>query len=153
MKWYSFIIILVIVITVIVVFPSDKKRIRKIIGQCEQSVVGEDLKSLMGHISFNYSDDYGGSYMMLKKRAEGLFKSYDDFEIASDIKGINITEEKAVADLRVSLIASAGNERGYLLGDAGGHRKLRVYLEKSPYGWQVIRLAGLSEKEQDLQLY
>ena len=57
-----------------------------------------------------------------------------------EIVGITVNEGEAVADLKASLIASAGNERGYLLGDAGGHQKIKVYFEKEKLGWRIIRL-------------
>ena len=140
MKRYGFALVVAVVIIAIVVFPSDKKRIRKAIRTCEQAIINENSEALMSLISFNYSDDYGGSYLMLKKRSERLFKTYDDYEIIADIVGITVNEGKAIADLKVSIIASEGNERGYLLGDAGSHRKIKVYFEKDKFGWAIVRL-------------
>ena len=140
MKRYGFALVVAVVIIAIVVFPSDKKRIRKAIRTCEQAIINENNEELMSFISFNYSDDYGGSYLMLKKRSERLFKTYDDYEIIADIVGITVNEGKAIADLKVSIIASEGNERGYLLGDAGYPREIKVYFEKDKFGWAIVRL-------------
>jgi hypothetical protein len=140
MKKYGFALVVAAIIIAIVVFPSDKKRIRKAIRTCEQAVVNENSEALMSLISFNYSDDYGGSYLTLKKRSERLFKTYDDFDFIVDIVGITVNEGDAVADLKLSLIASEGNERGYLFGDAGSHQEIKVYFEKEKFGWTIIRL-------------
>ena len=146
MKKYGVALVVAAIIIVIVLFPSDKKRIRKAISACEQAVINENSAALMSLISFNYSDDYGGSYLTLKKRSERLFKTYDDFEFIVDIVGITVNEGEAVADLKLSLIASAGNERGYLFGDAGSHREIRVYLGKEKFGWVIVRLDDYREK-------
>jgi len=146
MKKYVFALVAAATIIVIVVFPSDKKRIRKAISTCEQAVINENSEALMSLISFNYVDDYGGSYLTFKKRSERLFKNYDDFEFIVDIVGITVNEGEAVADLKLSLIASAGNERGYLFGDAGSHREIRVYLGKEKFGWMIVRLDDYREK-------
>ena len=146
MKKYGFALVVAAIIIVIVVFPSDNKRIRKAISTCEQAVINGNGEALMSLISFNYADDYGGSYLTLKKRSERLFKHYDDFEFIVDIVGITVNEGEAVADLKLSLIASAGNERGYLFGDAGSHREIRVYLGKEKFGWMIVRLDDYREK-------
>ena len=93
----------------------------------------------MNLISFNYSDDYGGSYLTLKKRAERFFKIYDDFEFIVDIVEITLNEGEAIADLKLSLIASEGNERGYLFGNAGSHLKIKANFKKEKFGWRIIR--------------
>ena len=140
MKKFGIILFITAVITVIFLFPSDKKRIRKAIGAVEQAVVNEDVQALMDRVSFNYADEYGGSYLTLKKRAEHLFNTYDDFDVTAIIAGIAIIEEKATVDLEVSLVASSGSERGYLFGNAGGHREIKVFFEKSKLNWMITRL-------------
>ena len=140
MKKFGIILFITAVITVIFIFPSDKKRIRKAIGAVEQAVVNEDVQALMDRVSFNYADDYGGSYLTMKKRAENLFNSYDDFDVTAEIAGIAIIEEKVTVDLKVSLIASSGSDRGYLIGDAGGHREIKVFFEKAKLNWMITRL-------------
>ena len=140
MKKYGLALVVAAVIIAIVLFPSEKKRIKKVIRTCEQAVINENSKALMSLISFNYSDNHGGSYLTLKNRSKRLYKTYDDFEFIVEIVEITVNEGEAVADLKVSLIASAGNERGYLLGDAEGHQEIKVYFEKEKLGWRIIRL-------------
>jgi hypothetical protein len=133
-------------ITVIFLFPSDKTRIGRSVGAVEQAVVNEDVTALMDQVSFNYSDDYGGSYLTLKKRAEQLFKTNDDFDVTADITGIEIIEDKATVDVKVSLIASSGSERGYLYGDAEGHREIHVFFEKAKLKWMITGLEAKRRK-------
>ena len=132
-------VILLAFVLGLVFYPSDRKRIRKIIHGCRVSIVTEDIDRLMEHISFNFRGPYGGSYLQLKKRAELVFDRFDDFDITADVMNINVEEKEAVADIKTSVIASEGNNRTYIIGDAGSHEDVKVHLEKSPYGWKVIR--------------
>ncbi len=151
MKRYGYIFItLFIIVIAIALFPSEKKRIKKVIYNCKEAVIMEDIADLMEYISFNYNDEYGGSYLQLKKRVELTFKRFHDFDISIDIMKIAIDGKGATTDLEVSVIASEGNERGYLVGDAGGPQDVKVYFEKSAYEWQVVKIEGVIESEKDL---
>ncbi len=130
----------------IVSYPSDRKRIKKIIHGCRDSLINEDIDRLMEHISFNFRGPHGGSYLQLKKRAELIFKQFDDFDITSDIMNIIIEGKQAEADLKTSVIASEGIDRTYIIGDAGSNEDVNVLLEKSPYEWKVIGLEGLHNR-------
>lgn len=144
MKGRRLIVVIVIAVTgVIALIPTDEKRIRKVIHSTKKAITGEDLEMMMDHISFNYSDEHGGSYLRLKKRAEAAFKRYDSFDITVDIMNIRVEDEKSKAWLKVSVIASEGDDRGYFIGDAGGAEDFNVYLEKSPYEWKIIKMESV----------
>ena len=74
MKKYGLVLVVAAVIIAIVLFPSEKKRIKKVIRTCEQAVINENSEALMSLISFNYLDDYGGSYLTLKKDLKDSIK-------------------------------------------------------------------------------
>jgi len=144
----SCVFLLAIIAAGIILFPTDSKRIKKVLNSGSKAVAEEDADSLMEIISYNYSDDHGGSYLQLKKMAEAVFRRLDDIEVGMDITGVSVEGGRALADLRVSVIASEGSERGYLIGDAAGNLQLKVFLEKSPYKWKVVRIEGLAEGAQ-----
>jgi hypothetical protein len=139
---FFIIILFTAVILVYVLYPTEKKRIKKIIESCREAVKNENINLLMEHISFNYSDDYGGSYLQLKKRMELAFNRFDDIDITADIMNIAIEDKQADAEIKMSVIASEGNNRGYLIGDAGSDQDIKLYLEKSPFEWKVIKVEG-----------
>ncbi len=144
-----YLIFTVISLTVMLVFafyPSDRKRIKKIIRDCVDSVVNENADQLMEHISFNFKGPHGGSYLQLKKRVERIFERFDDFDITSDIMNISIEGKQAEADLKASVIASEGIDRTYFIGDAGSNEDIKVFLEKSPYEWKVIGFERLHNR-------
>lgn len=141
---YTCFFLLAIIAAAVILFPTEKKRIKKVIDSGRESVIKEDIEGLMETVSFNYSDDHGGSYLQFKKRAELLFKSYDDFDITMDIKRITVDGDRASAGLDVSIIVSEGDERGYLIGDAGAHREISLFFERSTYGWKVEKIEGIA---------
>lgn len=143
-KTLLFVSVLIIgVIIVISLLPSEKKRVKKVIVKCRDAVVAEDVDALMDHVSFNYSDDHSGSYLQVKNTAEKVFSTYDDFDLSIDIMSISINEDRAKADIKISMIASDEDTRGYMLGDAGGPQDVQVYFGKGPYVWKINRIDGL----------
>ncbi|MEW6600076.1 MAG: hypothetical protein AB1499_03820 [Nitrospirota bacterium] len=143
---YRYLVICVIIAVLAAVFyPSEKKRISKVLKACVESVTDEDISRLMEHISYNYRDDHGGSYLILKKRAETVFRRFDDFAITADVMNITVDREKAEADLRVSIIATEAGMRGYFIGDAEKAAEIMVHLEKSPYEWKIMKVDYIND--------
>ncbi len=137
------IVIIVIAALVFIFFPSEKKRISTVIEKGSEAIIHEDVDSFIDIVALSYNDDYGGSYLYMKKRVERLFGRFDDFEIAIDNMGATIEDKTASVDLRVSMIASEGDKRAYLIGDAGGHQAIRVFFVKAPYNWKLERIEGI----------
>lgn len=147
LKGRIFLAVLFIVLVLIYVFyPTDKKRIKNVIENSTEAITEEDMDGLMEHISFNYRDDYGGGYLVLKKRMEKGFARFDDIDITADIMRVSVEGEKAEAELKLNVIASEGTDRGYVIGEAGSHEDIRIYLEKSPYEWKIIKIEGVVKR-------
>lgn len=146
---YRYLILIALAAVLVAVFyPSEKKRINKVLKACRESVLHEDVGQLMEQISYNYRDDYGSSYLVLKKRAEMIFSRLSDFDITADVMNITVDSEQAEAHLKVNIIATEDGRRGYYIGDAVEASDIRVLLEKSPYEWKVISIDHYGEKRQ-----
>ena len=128
---------------VFVIYPTDEKRIKRVIAGSEEALLKEDIDGLFEFISYNYQDDYGDSYLILKKRMQIVFKRLDDIEIEKNLLGITVNEKSAEADLNVKVIASEGELREYIIGDAVTWQGIKVYFEKSPYKWKIVKVADL----------
>jgi len=142
MKRLSYLIIFLLIVVVIGVtlIPTDRNRIKGVVGGCKTAIVNRDISGFMENISFNYGDDYGNSYLLLKKRLAKLLDHFSDFEITADVMGMEIDEETAEVDLKLSVIATEGDSRKYLIGDAGWPQDMKVYFEKSPsLQWKIMR--------------
>ncbi|MBI5675151.1 MAG: hypothetical protein HZC48_04865 [Nitrospirae bacterium] len=126
-----------------VLYPTDEKRIRRVIAGSEDALIKKDLDGLFEYISYNYRDDYGNSYLILKKRMQIVFNRLNDIEIEKNLMGITVLDKTAEAELNVRVIASEGEAREYIIGDAVAWQEIKVYFEKSPYKWKIVKVAGL----------
>jgi len=141
---YLFILLIFIVAAVVFIFyPTDEKRIKRVIAGSEEALLQEDIDGLFEYISYNYRDDYGSSYLILKKRMQIVFKRLDDIEIEKNLLRITVQEKIAEAELNVKVIASEGASREYIIGDAVTWQGIKVYFEKSPYKWEIVKVSGL----------
>jgi hypothetical protein len=131
-------------------WPSDEARIRKLVAEAARAVEAEDLKGVMSHVSFNYSDEQGMSYLLIKKNLERKFRTYSGIEVDYENLRVEVGEggEGARADMDLRVIATfGGNDRGYVLGDLGDPVALELRLRKGgPLNrWQVVSASGFVE--------
>jgi len=150
MRLQRYIVPLVLLLCVVLIFifyPTDEKRIKKIIARCEKAVVTGNLDELMSHVSYNYLDDHGNGYLQIKNIMQTAFQYLDDIEVEKDIIKILVKEQDAEAQLSIRVLASQKEDRGYIIGDAGRAQKIKVFLEKEkPLNkWLVTKIEGLKE--------
>lgn len=148
MKRYIFIIIFLLIVAAIGVtlIPTDRSRIQKVIDGSKAAVLNDDVPGFMENVSFNYRDDYGNSYLLLKKRMEQLLERFSDFEISTDIMAVRIDRDTAEADLKVHVVASEGDERRYLMGDPAWPQDMKVVFEKAPSRqWKIMKVVRVDQ--------
>lgn len=121
-------------------YPSDEKRLKNVISDCEEAIAAEDIDRLMAAVSYNYKDDEGNGYIQIKEIMTAVFKHLDDIEIEREIARISVSEDNGEAELSLRVVASAGEERGYVIGDAAKYEGVKVFFEKSPYKWLVTKI-------------
>ncbi len=144
-------LLLLCAIIVYVFYPTDKNRIRRVIGNCEKAVVAEDIDKLMGFISYNYRDKYGNGYLKLKKTLQTVFRRLDSIDIERNIKGISVNDKLAEAEISIRVLVSrhggspvaTKNEKEYIIGDAGNSRTIKVFFEKTSYKWLITKVDGV----------
>ena len=142
--WFSVLVFLIIIIICVVIFsPTDKKRIWKVIVASEKAIIDEDIDGLMEGISFNYRDEYGGTYLLIKRRMETVFKRLDNIDTEIQLVKISVDKKQAEADINVRVTASHGEGRSYIAGDPANWQNMKIYLEKLRYKWEVISVKGL----------
>jgi hypothetical protein len=130
-------------LVIFILYPTDEKRIIKIIKSVEEAAISKDIDKFMGYISYNYSDDYHNGYIQIKEIIRTGFNRLDDMEIERNIDKISVNENLAEAELSVRVITSIGEERGYIIGDAVNGEKVRVFLEKSTQRWFIKKVDGV----------
>jgi len=143
-KTIAFLFILIVTPVIIyLLWPSDESRIKKLFKEGSQSIEKEDLKTVMSKVSFNYRDESGFTYLYLKEFMETIFKQMDDIKVEYENIEITVQDNTASADMDVLILATMGNNTGYILGDLSEPAHLTFTLEKERTKWLVIKTEGL----------
>jgi hypothetical protein len=139
------ILVLLIMAPVIIYFlwPSDESRIRKLFREGAKAIEQEKIDEIMTAVSFNYTDEYGLTYLYVKEGMMRVFQRMDSIKVEYVITRLEVKDAAAAAELDIRVIASEGNDTGYALGDAARPMHMKFTLEKQRTTWLVIRTEGL----------
>lgn len=142
----SIIFLSLLILSPIIIYlfcPSDESRIKKLFREGAEAIESEKIDDVMSKVSFNYTDEYGLTYLYVKKGMEKLFKRMDNITIEYQIKHIEIKDKTATAELDIRVVASHGQVTGYIIGDAAMPANLKFSLEKVRVKWLVSKTKGL----------
>jgi hypothetical protein len=130
-------------IIIYLLWPSDEGRIKKLIKEGAVAIEKEDIDAVMAKVSFNYQDEHGFTYLLLKKMLNAQFKEMSDIRIEYEGLKIEVKEDLAYAELDVRVIATIQNQTGYIIGDIKNPEHLKFTLEKERTRWLVTKTEGL----------
>jgi hypothetical protein len=145
----SIALLFLLIITPIILYllwPSDESRIKKLFNEGSRAIEKEDLDGVMSKVSFNYSDEYGLTYLYLKESMKSVFQQMSDIKIEYENLNIKVNDKIAKADMDVRIIATIGNDTGYIFGDLPKPVHLKFTLEKERTKWLVTKTEGLPFK-------
>jgi hypothetical protein len=127
-------------------WPSDESRIKKLFKEGSKAIEKEDLDTVMSKVSFNYSDEYGLTYLYLKESMKSVFNQMSDLKVEYENLEIKVNDKVATADMDVRIIATIENDTGYIFGDLPKPVHLKFTLEKERTKWLVTKTEGLPFK-------
>jgi hypothetical protein len=125
-------------------WPSDESRIKKLFREGSQAIEQEKTEDVMAEVSFNYTDDHGLTYLLIKEGMERVFRLMSDIKIEYEIENISVKDTTATADLDIRIIARSGQDTGYVVGDVAKPAHMRFFLEKERATWLVSKTEGIS---------
>jgi len=125
------------------VWPSDEGRIKKLFREGAKAVEARKAEDVMSLVSYNYTDEYGLSYLVLRQGFDRTFKEMSGIQVEYEIKDIKIKDKNATAELEVRVIATQGKDTGYVVGDAARPAHLKFALEKERTAWLISSSEGL----------
>jgi len=140
------VLIILIPITIYLLWPTDESRIKKVFKEGSQAIEKEDIDGVMSKVSYNYRDEYGLTYLYIKEYMKRFFHQMSDIKIEYENLKINITDKTATADMDVRVIATIGNDTGYILGDLPRPVHVTFTLEKEKVRWLIVKTEGLPFK-------
>ena len=133
----------VLAVLIYLLWPSDESRIKKLFKEGSQTIEKEDLDGVMSKVSFNYHDEYGMNYLYIKESMKSVFQQMNDIKIEYESLKIKVDKKNATADMDVRILATIGNDTGYILGDLAKPVHLTFTLEKERAKWLVTKTEGL----------
>jgi hypothetical protein len=125
------------------IWPSDESRIRKLFKEGSAAVEEEDVETVMSKVSYNYRDEYGLTYLYIKEMMQRVFQQMDDIKVEYENLSIEIEEKQATVEMDVLVLATFGNNTGYVLGDLSNPAHLKFTLDKERTKWLVTKTEGL----------
>ncbi|MBI5640783.1 MAG: hypothetical protein HZA17_10180 [Nitrospirae bacterium] len=72
-----------------------------------------------------------------------LFRNMDNIKVEYEITRIEVKEKAAIAELDLRVLATRGNETGYIAGDLSKPFQMKFSLEKERTTWLVTKTEGL----------
>jgi hypothetical protein len=142
----SVIILALLILALVIIYflwPSDESRIRKLFRGGAKAIEQEKIDEVMAAVSFNYTDEYGLTYLYIKQGMTRVFQRMDGIKVEYEITRLEIKDDGAAAELDIRVIASEGNDTGYAVGDAARPVHMKFTLEKQRTTWLVSRTEGL----------
>jgi len=139
----SLVILIISPVIIYLLWPSDESRIRKLFREGAKAVEQEKIDEVMAKISFNYADEYGLSYLVLKEGMTKLFQNMENIKVEYEFTRIEIKEKAAVAELDLRVLATHGSDTGYIAGDLAKPFHMKFSLDKERTTWLVIKTEGL----------
>lgn len=139
-------IFLLIISSALIYFlwPSDESRIKKLIKEGAAAVEKEEVDNVMSKVSFNYQDNHGFTYILLKRVFEEQFKRMSGIKVEYENLKIEVKDKSASASFDLRVIATIGNQTGYIIGDLKTPARIKLFLEKERVSWLVTKAEGLS---------
>ncbi len=129
-------------------WPTDEQRIRKLIKEGAKAAESGDVDGLMAKISFNYRDDYGMTYLSVRETLKREFQRLSDITVEYENLKIQVSEETAVAELDIRVIATSGSETGYVVGDIKSPERLKLTLDKERTKWLIVKAEGVGHQRE-----
>lgn len=143
----SIILIFILILSPVLIYflwPSDESRIKKLIKEGAAAVEKEEIDNVMAKVSFNYQDNHGFTYILLKRVFEDQFKRMSGIKVEYENLKIEVKDKSASASFDLLVIATIGNDTGYVIGDLKTPARIKLFLEKERVSWFVIKTEGLS---------
>jgi len=143
-KKIAFILLIISVpLIILILWPSDTARIRKLIKRGADGFEAINIEEIMSCVSYTYQDEYGMSYLIIQKGIERFLKQLDKIKIEYEDLEIVVNDRTATADLDVRVIGTRGEHTQYVAGDFDTPLHMTFTLEKERMKWLVVRTSGL----------
>jgi len=146
-KWIGYVAGAVVVLMAVLMLAHNRwwspaARVRATVERAKESLSKRDTQGVLELIA----EDFEQGGMDKGRLAEVLKMFYDEFDRVAITLGehrISLSGQAAVDSIKVVVVASKGDQQGYLLGQFGRPAQLGVKLKRRGR-WQITGVEGLS---------
>jgi len=157
MKIITIFVVLIIGIAAFFLWPSsdDPSEIEKVLNKMITAGEGRSSEGVTEHASFDYRDDYGASYFVVKKIVQTVFEKFDNFETTYNKLSVTMNETEdgnkiAIANLNMNIKGYKSNIPINILRKDDSFENITLTFKKSKLGeWKVIKSDGLDSAIQE----
>jgi len=136
-RWSALVLAL---LAVYVLWPSEEERIKKRLRNLAEALEQRNVDEIMNHLSFNYSDNHGASYLLVRKQLERRLPEYSEVRVEMEPPSIIVSENTAQVRTGLRVSAVHGYDMGYFVGDFDNPAPVALTMEKHPPGkWLVLK--------------
>jgi hypothetical protein len=125
---------------VIMLRPGDSVRITKAFTTARAAVEREDIDRLMKVFALGYRDEYGLTYLTVRRAFTDLFRRIDGIDAGFSARGMEIRGDTAAVVLDVWLTGREAGQRYRIVGAPGSPERLTVTCARGTLGWAIVRL-------------
>lgn len=139
------VIAIIVVVAGFMLYPrgSDEEQIRHIIKAGAQAIEKKQIGGTLKPVSRKYKDSRGLSYLAVRAIMTRLFAHYSEIDISYSIIKLAIADDRATANLSMTVVIVKNGKPGYLLGSPSKPSTLTLVLKKSGLDWTVIEVKNL----------
>ena len=146
-------VVLVVVIIALLFFylcrsTDDTTEISEVLDQMVESGENGMQGDLMEHVSIEYRDDYGATYLIIKNVVDNFFQKFTKFDTKYENLAVSIDKSEsgdntAVANLDIHIIGYRSGAPVDILGTEGSYQNITVELKKNKLlGWKITKAEG-----------
>ena len=151
MKILSIITVLIIAVAAFFLWPAsdDPTEIEKVLKKMIAAGEAGNFEGVTEHVSFDYRDEYGATFFVVKNIVQKVFEKFDKFETKYDGLSVTMNESDdgskiAIANLNMNIKGKKSNISFSLLGQDESYENITITFKKTRLGeWKVIKSEGL----------
>jgi len=126
--------------------PADKV-IRDLLNQMKLEAESGQWDEFMSHISRNYKDHNGNTYLTISYMVRNHTKGVTNLSVELEVMGVSVSEDRAEAQLKLKARGEKGGGVHYVVGTGDSAEYPKVSFAKEGLHWKLVRVEGIRGNE------
>lgn len=147
------VVILVVIILAILILvfgrsADDSSEIEAVIIKMTEAGKNGEYQGVTEYVSIEYRDDYGATYIIVKKLVENLFQKFNKFDTKYKNLSVSVDQAEngdktAAANLDIHITGYQSGVPVDIIGTEDLYQNITVHLKKTKLlGWKITKSEG-----------